>query len=64
MDVATVTTTDRSPLNAVRNTLDSADQALLCVAFVQQRGLHLVEKELKALDSRGAAARLVVTTTP
>jgi len=63
MDVATVTTSDRSLLNAVRGTLDGADQALLCVAFVQQRGVHLVEKELKALAARGAAARLVVTTT-
>jgi hypothetical protein len=63
MDVATVTTTDRSLLRAVRGTLEDADQALLCVAFVQQRGVHLVEKELEALASRGAAARLVVTTT-
>ncbi len=35
MNVATLTTSDRSLLNAVRGTLDGADQALLCVAFVQ-----------------------------
>lgn len=63
MDVETVTTSDRSLLRAVRGTLDGAEEALLCVAFVQQRGVHLVEKELKALAARGARARLVVTTT-
>ena len=63
MDVSTVTTTDRSLLRAVRGTLDGADRALLCVAFVQQRGVHLVEKELRALADRRAETRLVVTTT-
>ena len=63
MDVTTVTTTDRSLLRAVRGTLDGAERALLCVAFVQQRGVHLVEKELRALADRRADTRLVVTTT-
>ena len=63
MNVETVTTSDRSLLRAVRGTLDGADEALLCVAFVQQRGVHLVEKELEALTTRKAPARLVVTTT-
>ena len=45
MDVETVTTSDRSLLRAVRGTLDGADEALLCVAFVQQCGVHLVERE-------------------
>ena len=63
MDVETVTTSDRSLLRAVRGTLDGAAEALLCVAFVQQRGVHLVEKELRALAARRAETRLVVTTT-
>jgi hypothetical protein len=63
MDVSTVTTTDRSLLRAVRGTLDGAERALLCVAFVQQRGVHLVEKELLALAARRSETRLVVTTT-
>ena len=63
MDVETVTTSDRSLLKAVRGTLEGADEAILCVAFVQQRGVHLVEKELEALAARKAPARLVVTTT-
>lgn len=63
MDVETVTTGDRSLLRAVRGTLDGADEALLCVAFVQQRGVHLVQRELEALAARKAPARLVVTTT-
>ena len=37
MHVSTVTTFDRSLLAAVRGTLLSADDALLCVAFVQER---------------------------
>jgi len=63
MDVETVTTSDRSLLRAVRGTLDGASEVLLCVAFVQPRGLHLVEKELRALASRRARPRLLVTTT-
>ncbi len=63
MDVSPVTTFDRSLLAAVRGTLLSADDALLCVAFVQERGLHLLEKELKELRDRGGRARLLVTTT-
>jgi HKD family nuclease len=62
MDVATVTTTDRSLLHAVRGALDGADEALLCVAFVQEKGIHLIERELEALRARGARARLLVTT--
>ncbi len=63
MDVETVTTSDRSLLRAVRGTLHGADEALLCVAFVQPRGLHLVEKELRALAARRVRPRLLVTTT-
>lgn len=59
----TVTTSDRSLLHAVRATLDGAEDALLCVAFVQGRGLHLLEQEFEALRQRRARTRLLVTTT-
>jgi HKD family nuclease len=61
--VATVTTSDRSLLHAVRTTLGEADDAFLCVAFVQEKGLHLLEKELAGLHRRKARSRLLVTTT-
>jgi hypothetical protein len=63
MEVATVTTSDRSLLRAVRTTLDKAQEAFLCVAFVQEKGLHLLEKELDSLRLRKAHVRLLVTTT-
>ncbi len=63
MRVATVTTSDRSLLRAVRGTLDRAEEALLCVAFVQEKGIHLLEKELDGLRRRKAPTRLLVTTT-
>ena len=63
MNVATVTTSDRSLLHAVRSTLDGADEAFLCVAFVHSRGLHLLETELEGLRRREVPARLLVTTT-
>lgn len=63
MRVATVTTTDRSLLRAVRTTLEGADEAFLCVAFVQEKGLHLLEKELDGLRRRKVRPRLLVTTT-
>lgn len=63
MEVRTVTTSDRSLLHAVRSTLDGAREAFLCVAFVQERGLYLLERELEGLQRRKAPARLLVTTT-
>lgn len=60
MEVETVSTADQSLLRAVRDTLGNADDALLCVAFIHSRGVHLIEKELGALSDR---ARLLVTTT-
>ncbi len=63
MNVATVTTSDRSLLHAVRDTLAEAQEAFLCVAFVQEKGLHLLEKELAALQQRRVHSRLLVTTT-
>jgi HKD family nuclease len=46
------------PLAAVRGVLDGADEALLGVAFVQQRGVNLLERQLETLT----AGRLVTTT--
>jgi HKD family nuclease len=63
VEVATVTTTDRSLLHAVRGALVEAEEAFLCVAFVQEKGIHLLEAELDALRRRKASARLLVTTT-
>jgi hypothetical protein len=63
MKVATVTTSDRSLLQAVRATLEGADQAFLCVAFVHEKGLHLLGRELEGLKRRKAPSRLLVTTT-
>ena len=62
MHVETVTTSDGSLLRAVRSTLSSAAQALLCVAFVQEKGLHLIARELEALQRRRVRARLLMTT--
>jgi hypothetical protein len=63
VNVETVTTSDRSLLHAVRATLEIAEDAFLCVAFVQEKGLHLLERELESLRRRGARSRLLVTTT-
>jgi len=48
----------REPLEAVRRVLDGADEALLGVAFVQRRGVNLVERALQNVGS----GRLVITT--
>ncbi len=60
MNITTVTTADQSLLRAVRETLDGADSAILCVAYVHSRGVHLLERELGVLKER---TRLVATTT-
>lgn len=63
MNVETVTTSDGTLLSAVRSTLDGAEQAFLCVAFVQEKGLRLLQTELERLRRRKVCARLLVTTT-
>lgn len=63
MEVSTVTTSDRSLLHAVRATLEGADRAFFCVAFVQEKGLHLLGRELEELRRRKVQSRLLVTTT-
>ena len=60
--VSTLTAPAGKLLAAVRATLASADEALLCVAFAQPRGVHLVADELAGVAKRGPL-RAVVTTT-
>jgi HKD family nuclease len=62
VQVETVTTSDGSLLRAVRSTLADAAEVFLCVAFVHERGLHLIERELEALQRRRVRARLLMTT--
>lgn len=62
MEIDVVTTTDRSLLSGVRSVLETADEALMCVAFAHPRGVHLIEKELEAVAKRGDARMLVTTT--
>jgi hypothetical protein len=50
--------THARPLSAVRSVLEGADEALLGVAFVQQRGVNLLQHQLRAVP----AGRLVTTT--
>src|SRR4051794_9803244 len=50
--------THARPLQAVRRVLEGADEALLGVAFVQQRGVNLLQHQLRAVP----AGRLVTTT--
>jgi hypothetical protein len=49
-------------LQAVRSVLKEADDALICVAFAQARGVHLLADELSSVAQRGSA-RVVVTTS-
>ncbi|MBK7645358.1 MAG: phospholipase D family protein [Planctomycetes bacterium] len=63
MDIATVTTADQSLLHAVRSTLEGADEVILCVAFVHDAGVRLLEREFQALRERRTTPRLLVTTT-
>jgi HKD family nuclease len=61
MQIETVTAPAGGMLAAVRSVLDHGDQALLCVAFAQTRGVHLIRDELKDAANRGSA-RVLVTT--
>jgi hypothetical protein len=51
--------TQRPLVSALRETLDGADDAILCSAFVKRAGVHLVEPQLRQLGSR---ARFVATS--
>jgi HKD family nuclease len=46
-------------LSAVRHTLDDAEEAMLCSAFVRRAGVHLIEPQLRQLAGR---ARFVATS--
>ncbi len=58
MRVETVTAVGFGLLEAVRATLASSDDSLLCVAFAHERGVRLLGKELEAAHRRGSTARL------
>jgi hypothetical protein len=47
-------------LPALRTLLGRADEALMCVAFANLKGVHLLERELERLGDR---TRIVLTTT-
>jgi hypothetical protein len=47
-------------LRGVQDALEGVDEALVCVAFVQKAGVHLVRRQLEPLGMR---ARLLHTTT-
>ena len=52
--------TDVPILQALRDTLAEADEAILCSAFIRRAGVHLIEPQLTTLGDR---ARLVATST-
>ncbi|MDQ3034813.1 MAG: phospholipase D family protein [Myxococcota bacterium] len=59
MNVDAVTSPGSALLGALRGVLADSDDALLCVAFAQARGVHLIAKEVTALARRGRARVLV-----
>lgn len=61
MRVETVTAVGFGLLGAVRSTLASAEDALLCVAFAHERGVRLIARELEEARKRRARIRLLVT---
>lgn len=61
MSVALVHAPGGGLLRAVRETLSEGDEALLCVAFASEAGVHLIRKELGAAHHR-TPPRLLVTT--
>ncbi len=62
MRVETVTAAGFGLLQAVRETLASSSDSMLCVAFAHERGVRLLGKELEASHRRGGRTRLLVTT--
>src|SRR5512139_914259 len=63
MNASFVTTSNGGVLRSVRNALTSAERVLMCVAFVREAGLHLLERELAELRKRDRPVGLLVTTT-
>lgn len=62
MHVDAITSPGSALVTALRAVLAEADDALLCVAFAQARGVHLIAREVAELSRRGRA-RVLVTTT-
>jgi len=62
LTLTTATAPGSALLHTVRDVLATSDEALLCVAFAQSRGVHLIAEELRGVAKRGQA-RVVVTTT-
>lgn len=57
--VDTVTSPGSALLGALRGVLAESDDALLCVAFAQARGVHLIAREVAEVARRGRARVLV-----
>lgn len=55
-------TGDRNLLAGLRRVLARADEAVLCVAFASQGGVHLLRDEFAAVSKREGALLLVTTT--
>lgn len=62
MRTSFVTTTDGTLLSAVRDTISGADEVLICVAYMKESGVRLLEKEFAEVTKRGVRPRLLVTT--
>jgi hypothetical protein len=62
LKVETVTAAGFGLLQAIRETLASSSDSMLCVAFAHERGVRLLGKELEASHRRRGRARLLVTT--
>ena len=60
MKTSIATSTDGSLLPAIRSVLKEAEEAMLCVAFVSEKGVYLLKKELESLQDN---AKILVTTT-
>jgi hypothetical protein len=61
MQIETITTRgENTLLTGVRSALADAEHALLCVAFAQAAGVHLLRRQLEGVAS---STRLLVTTT-
>ena len=60
MNISTTSSPRGDLLGAVRSTLACANEAIMCVAYVNEPGVNFLRRELKRLGKR---ARLLTTTT-
>lgn len=58
-----VSTADGSLLRSVRSTIETADELLICVAFMSESGVELLAKEFTEAKRRGVTPRVLVTTS-